>query len=273
MKLLYNIALMCIAAAGCACSGSSSEEPSVNPPEAASKWHLIWQDDFAGDALDESVWSRIPQGSPDWQKFQSTDPRCLEIRDGKLLLKAIVNADNPDDSRPYICGGIWTSGKKRFAPGSIKVRARVGNGAQGAWPAIWMMPFAPVDPWPTCGEIDIMERLNHETTFYQTLHSNYTYNLGITDDPVNSMRTELDPMAYHEFEVQIWTDRVDFYIDGRRTLRYPKKNDGAQGQFPYFTEWDLRLDMQLGGSWVGSVDASQLPVEMEIDWVKYYQYY
>jgi len=29
--------------------------------------------------------------------------------------------------------------------------------------------------------------------------------------------------------------------------------------------------MQLGGSWVGAVDSSDLPVEMEIDWVRFYQ--
>lgn len=33
----------------------------------------------------------------------------------------------------------------------------------------------------------------------------------------------------------------------------------------------LLLDMQLGGSWVGEVDPSDLPVEMEIDWVRFYQ--
>jgi hypothetical protein len=29
--------------------------------------------------------------------------------------------------------------------------------------------------------------------------------------------------------------------------------------------------MQLGGSWVGAVDPEDLPVEMEIDWVRFYQ--
>jgi hypothetical protein len=29
--------------------------------------------------------------------------------------------------------------------------------------------------------------------------------------------------------------------------------------------------MQLGGSWVGKVHAEELPVEMQIDWVKYYK--
>ena len=30
----------------------------------------------------------------------------------------------------------------------------------------------------------------------------------------------------------------------------------------------LLIDMQLGGAWVGSVDPNDLPVEMEIDWVR-----
>ena len=30
--------------------------------------------------------------------------------------------------------------------------------------------------------------------------------------------------------------------------------------------------MQLGGSWVGTVDPADLPVEMEVDWVRYYQW-
>lgn len=29
--------------------------------------------------------------------------------------------------------------------------------------------------------------------------------------------------------------------------------------------------MQLGGSWVGAVDPKQLPVEMHIDWVRFYK--
>ncbi len=29
--------------------------------------------------------------------------------------------------------------------------------------------------------------------------------------------------------------------------------------------------MQLGGQWVGDVDKADLPVEMEVDYVRYYQ--
>ena len=60
------------------------------------------------------------------------------------------------------------------------------------------------------------------------------------------------------------------YIDGTATLTYPKID--AQDQFPYYRDWDLRIDMQLGGSWVGAVQSYSLPVEMEVDWVKYYTF-
>jgi hypothetical protein len=31
------------------------------------------------------------------------------------------------------------------------------------------------------------------------------------------------------------------------------------------------IDQQLGGEWVGPVEMEDLPVEMEIDWVRFYQ--
>jgi hypothetical protein len=30
--------------------------------------------------------------------------------------------------------------------------------------------------------------------------------------------------------------------------------------------------MQLGGNWVGRIDPDDLPVEMEIDWVRFYDF-
>ena len=45
-----------------------------------------------------------------------------------------------------------------------------------------------------------------------------------------------------------------------------------EGQFPFVgKDFYLLLDMQLGGNWVGQVDPADLPVEMEIDWVRFYR--
>lgn len=257
-----------------ACS-DSDEEPesgSSNNDKEKPSWHLEWKEDFDTPELNDEVWSKTDRGTPDWQNTQSKDERCFDHRDGKIILRGIVNDDLTADPSRYLTGGIWTKGKKGFGPGCIQVRARLGEGAKGAWPAIWMMPYNESEGWPECGEIDIMERLNHEPYAYQTLHSHYITNLGKTD-PVNSKSSYIDPNEFHIFEVQIWDDEVKFYIDNTLTLSYPKVNNGANGQFPFAKEWYLIIDMQLGGSWVGDVDGDELPVEMEVDWVKYFRYY
>ncbi len=54
-----------------------------------------------------------------------------------------------------------------FTGGRVEVCARL-QAAKGAWPAIWMLPEKA--EWPKGGEIDIMERLNHDRIAYQTTH-------------------------------------------------------------------------------------------------------
>lgn len=279
MKKITALILGMLAMAACS---DDKEEPAAPelPPVDKPKWHLEWSDDFNGDRLDESAWSRTDRGTPDWQNTQSKDDRCYEMTGSSIKLKGIVNPDTSADPSPYLTGGIWSKGKKAFGPSEadaspvcIQVKARLDNGAAGAWPAIWMMPFAEDQGWPECGEIDIMERLNHDNAVYQTLHSHYSYTLG-KKDPVNSILKRVAVSSdYHIYEVQLWPERVRFYIDGVESLTYPKVNGGADDQFPYFKEWYLIIDMQLGGSWVGNVDPSQLPVEMEVDWVRCYRYY
>ena len=44
-----------------------------------------------------------------------------------------------------------------------------------------------------------------------------------------------------------------------------------EGQFPFNRPYYLLLDMQLGGAWVGPYYTEDLPVQMEIDWVRFYQ--
>ena len=87
------------------------------------QWHLVWEENFDGKELDASVWSRIPRAEYDWQDTMSNDERCYEMRDGKLILRGIINEDLQKDSSPYLTGGIWTKGKRSFERGRIEIRA------------------------------------------------------------------------------------------------------------------------------------------------------
>ena len=62
-----------------------------------------------------------------------------------------------------------------------------------------------------------------------------------------------------------------FHINGMRTFTYPRIETEHEGQFPFDMAQYLLIDMQLGGTWVGEVDPTGLPVEMGVDWVRHYQ--
>lgn len=236
------------------------------------EWRLVWEEEFEGETLDETVWSRIPRGKPDWQNTQSSDDRCYAMRDGMLVLRGIVNDDREADTAAYLTGGVWTSGKHAFEGGRIEVRARL-HGARGAWPAIWLLPFETEKyMWPEGGEIDIMERLNHDSIAYQTVHSHYTYTLGIENDPRHGSTMAIDPDDFNVYGVDMWPDSVVFRINGRRHFAYPRIETDKPGQFPFDIPQYLLIDMQLGGQWVGRVDPAELPVEMEVDWVRHYRW-
>ena len=236
-----------------------------------SKWELVWEENFDGTQLDTTIWSMIPRGNPDWQNTMSYDERCYELSDGKLTLRGIINEDLQKDSSPYITGGVWTKGKKSFNRGRIEVKAKL-NGAQGAWPAIWMLPFeSDKYGWPEGGEVDIMERLNYDTFVYQTVHSHYTYTLGEDKNPPNGSTASINPHDFNVYGVDFYPDSLVFHVNGIKSFTYPRVETDKEGQFPFDISQYLLIDMQLGGTWVGEVDPTGLPVEMEIDWVKYYK--
>lgn len=233
------------------------------------KWVLVWEDEFKGKEIDEANWSRIPRGGSDWNNYMSDYDALYEIRDGNLILRGIENNVLPNDTAPYLTGGVFTKDKRTFGFGRLEIRAKL-NGATGAWPAFWMLPAE--SKWPTGGEIDIMERLSHDKFIYQTVHSEYTQNLGIKDNPPASTVVGMKPDNYNVYAIEKYPDSLVFYLNNTRTKNYPRIETEFDGQFPFADEeFYLLLDMQLGGNWVGAVNPDELPVEMAIDWVRFYE--
>lgn len=237
-------------------------------------YRLEWEDEFDTGRLDESVWSKIEpyeSGNPDWRKNISTYDGCFDFRDGNIVLRGITNpgASITGDSRTYLCGGIESWGKKSFKDGRIEIRAKTSS-ARGAWPALWMMPEDQSAGWPGCGEIDIFEHLNYDSFVYQTLHSNYTYNVN-KESPLSHITKSVNVADYNVYGVELSSDTLKLMVNNEVAMAYP--NTGANEQYPFSKDFYLILDMQLGGSWVGSVTGENLPVEMCLDWVRFYKKY
>lgn len=235
------------------------------------EWKLVWEENFDAAELDTTIWSMIPQGEFKRQSTLSHDERCYQMRDGKLILRGIINEDFQKDSSVYLTGGIWTKGKQTFQRGRIEIRAKM-EGVQGAWPAIWMLPCdSEKYGWPHGGEIDIMERMNQDAFVYQTVHSYYTHTLKQDDNPPNGTIVAIKPNDFNVYGVDFYPDSLVFHINGMKTFTYPRIETEYEGQFPFDMAQYLLIDMQLGGTWVGEVDPTGLPVEMVVDWVRHYQ--
>ena len=237
---------------------------------ADGKWKLVWEDDFKGKEIDESKWAKIPRGNSDWNSYMSDHEDLFEIREGNLILKGIKNDVLPNDTAPVLTGGVYTKDKKTFGYGRLEIRAKM-EPASGAWPAIWMLPAIDAK-WPEGGEIDILERLGHNDAIYQTVHSKYTQDHGIKDNPPASSHIQLKPSKFNVYSLEKYPDSLVFYVNDTKTKVYPRIDTELDGQFPFSdNEFYLLIDMQLGGSWVGAVNTDELPVEMAVDWVRFYE--
>lgn len=234
-------------------------------------WEIIWQDNFNGEIMDTTKWTKIPPNNADWGKHMTSDERCYKISEGKLFLKGIINPDTVSDPRPFLTGGIYSKGKFAFQYGKVEIRAKL-ECAQGAWPAIWMLAEQKkYGSYPLNGEIDIMEHLNYDNIIYQTTHSYYTLRLKQTENPPHHGTAKVDVTQFNTYGLAWYPDRLVFSLNDKETFTYPRVQGVDKTQWPYDQPFFLLIDQQLKGAWVGDVNPDDLPVQMIVDYVKVYQ--
>ena len=241
-------------------------------PTGPLKWELKFTENFNGTSLNPKLWARIPgpepgEHCPDWRKNMSLRDDLAVVEDGQLHLYGVKNGDTAADPREFLCGGVTTRGLFNMKYGKVEIRAKL-EANKGAWPAIWLMPQSSSFPWPTCGEIDVIERLNHDPFVYQTVHSGWT--ASNKSNPPSGGKGKIKPDDWNVFALEWSPDRIVWRVNGALTHSYPKVS-GEQDRWPWTVPFYLMIDMQLGGSWVGPVEGSTLPVAMHVDWVKFYQ--
>jgi len=252
------------------CSSSQNGLPSTDT-QSTGGWKLVWEENFDRASLDSSRWNVITRNTADWGNYMSDHPELIQMLGGHLSLKGMVNPDQSLDTAAYLTGGISSKAKFAFQYGKIEFRVKLEN-ASGAWPALWMLADQPkYGAYPRNGEIDLMEHLNYEQQIYQTVHSYYTLELKQKDNPPHYAVTGLDPEEFNIYGLEWYPDKLIFTLNGDQTFTYPKIENVDESQWPFDQPFYLLVDMQLGGSWVGQVNRSDLPVHMIVDWIRVYQ--
>lgn len=269
-SLLVILVVMPLCSVAKAGGGESArKERAVNPKRAYEGWRLVWSDEFDGRSLDKESWVRCPRRVAAWSRHMSDADSLVRVEDGLLKLYGINLPEGVSDTVSFLTGGVKSKARRSMRMGRFDIRARFDCGG-GFWPAIWLIPDANVR-YPYGGEIDIMEHLNYEGEVYQTVHSAHTLQKR-NPKTQNHKTTAIDAAEFNIYSVSIEKDAVVFYVNGEQTFKYERLSPAVVDQFPFADHpFYVILSAQLGGSWVGEVNPADLPVCMEVDYVRFYK--
>ena len=278
---------------GSASTSSSSSGAAAGEclqPALDSGYCLIWQDEFAGTALDTSKWNAEVNcwgGGNDEAQCYVDRPENLWVDGDFLHLKAIredttgpsVVDDDPNYSRDDTSGtGTYSSARIRsknlgdWRYGRFEIRAKLPSG-QGTWPAVWMLPTDNVyGGWASSGEIDIMEYVGFDPDrIHANIHTQ-AFNHSIGTGRGASRRVDEPDETFHVYAVEWHPDRIDFFVDGERYFSFENSGEGP-AEWPFDTPHFLILNAAVGGGWGGQqgVDDSIFPQRYYIDYVRVYE--
>ena len=242
---------------------------------------LVWSDEFdfpVSGSPDATKWNiTVGDGCPHicgWGnnelQYYTDKSENVRVENGKLILQ--LHADSIG-TRGFSSGKITSKGKGFWKYGKIEVKAKLPS-TLGSWPAIWMMPEERrYGNWPQCGEIDIMENVGYNPdSVLSTVHTgSYNHQLGTQKGGIIYL-PDCDE-EFHVYSLEWKEDLLKFFVDDTEIFTYDNEKKTSD-EWPFDQPFHLILNIAFGGNWGGlkGVDASELPIQMEIDYVRVYQY-
>lgn len=247
----------------------------ITSPEG---YTLVWHDEFNEDTLPGSDWvlENWPAGyvNNELQTYTSKEvdgKRTAEVKDGFLW----INCFKGNDGKIY-SARLNAKPSTGWLYGYFEARINLPKG-KGTWPAYWMMP-SNVDwnsnPWPYCGEIDIMEEVGANPNYVSSsLHTgNYNHTKGT--QKTHEMYCAGAEGEFHIYALEWTEDEIKTYVDGKLQLQATKASMGADhDSWPFHYAFYPILNLAWGGDWGGykGVDDNALPVTMKVDYVRIFQ--
>lgn len=244
--------------------------------------NLVMADEFDVDgAPDANLWNYeigdgSAQGIPGWGnnelQYYTDRSENVTVQNGVLIITA--NEESFMGSQ-YTSARITTQAKFEQAYGRFEARIKLPTG-KGIWPAFWLLGNdCDVNPWPACGEIDIMEYLGDQpTTVFGTVHGpGYSGANGITKE-YNLTNDRFDN-GFHIFGIEWGPDFINYYVDGDlyqsiTPATVAEETNGA-GEWVYNRPFYIILNIAVGGNLPGSPNADTVfPQRMLVDYVRVY---
>lgn len=291
----FYVVLFLITVCGCkknveTKAGVSEEIPTAKPtpPPPPPPVHGVCDDDINETAIIGAGWTKtfedlfstnlnswnIWTGGAFNNELQLYQGSNLSLTSGNLVIAArqetVSGPTTPFDPTPktfnYTSGRIES--KTNFSASasspSVRMMARIKlPSGYGMWPAFWSYG----DPWPTQGEIDILEARGQEDFKYQT---NYFYgrtaNRNLVRGAEGFVTTDVSLQScYHVYEM-IWSQNdLKFYFDGVLV----KTNSGSYVPSLFGKTEKVTLNLAVGGLFFSNFNPALIETgTMYVDWVK-----
>ncbi len=232
-------------------------------------YQLVWSDDFTGSALDTSRWSAEFSTQPTNNSLHAYLPSQVSVGNGNLVITSVNQAYG---GLPYRSGLVRTLESRKY--GRWEVRAKLPT-STGMWPAIWLLPDTSQYPWPSGGEIDIMEnRGNEPETTSSAFHygTNPPYRHLYTFDEYERSDNGVSVnfhAGFHTYAAEWDENEIRYFVDD--DLHFTVTDASVGGAVSAAAPMQLVINTAVGGDFLRNPDDSTVwPQQFEIDSVKVY---
>ncbi|WP_439131568.1 glycoside hydrolase family 16 protein [Polaribacter sp.] len=278
IKNIYKTWVLIVPFLGLLYSCTQRKNMDTRNKSTAKNYELVWEDNFKSKKLDTTKWNRQvePAGrfNKEWQRYTDSEKNSY-IENEQLVLEAI-HTSNVHKINQYTSARLNTAGKFDFTYGKIIAKIKLPSG-KAIWPAFWMLG-SNIDenggdtPWPTSGEIDILELWG--TNSASVVEANVHY------ANASGKHTQMGAEGYHlpkgdfskdfhEFEFEWTNEKMIWSVDG---TSYHTLDITDKKYYAFHKDFFLLLNIAVGGEIAGYPDESTpLPQKMIVDYIKVYQ--
>ena len=254
---------------------------------------LLWSDEFNGKKgvlpssknWEYDLGNGYGWGNAELEYYTNKAANVSTDGKGKLVISANRIADAQGNAvsgvagAEQILGTCWecqftsakikTSKKLGFQYGRLEARMKVAPG-EGTWPAFWLLGADLLDgnPWPECGEIDIVETRGVQPGLTSAALHGPGYGKGPGVGDIYQSPTPLSD-AYHVYAIDWKKNQIDFYIDDR-LITSETSTSVKPGRWVFNHEFFLILNLAMGGEFAGSIDPAINQTQLFVDYIRYY---
>lgn len=282
----FGVSLILLIAAACARSSTLPRDATdTTTVPADTGWHLAWSDEFdgaAGSRPDATKWrydigDGCAQNLCGWgnqEKEYYTEAAENVALNGAGQL-AIVARAMPAGSMcgttacRYTSAKLTTRGLTNVAPGRVEARIRLPAG-QGLWPAFWMLGHDhPNTPWPTCGELDVMENRGSQPDITSSAVHGPGYAGGASFNGMRALTPTSD--GFHVYAIEWNATVIRFFVDNALSYSVTRSQVQAKGPWVFDQGFYLILNVAVGGHFDGDPQSDTIfPATMLVDYVRAY---